>query len=63
MELDKNYMTKGQAEVIDEAVASLQPALCDGNGLWTVHYVRLRFKARLPLVVEGAGHNPFAAVE
>lgn len=31
---------------LDEAVALLRPALCDGEGKWTVDYVRLRFLAR-----------------
>jgi SAM-dependent methyltransferase len=30
---------------VDEAVALLEPALCDADGRWTADYVRLRFRA------------------
>lgn len=56
-------MTIAQVEVIDKVVACLQPAMCDRTGLWTVEYVRLRFKAYLPLVDEGPGNTLFAEVE
>ena len=39
--------------MIDEVLASLQPALCDNDGVWTADYVRLRFKAHLPLDCAG----------
>ena len=48
-ELDDNGWTKAQAEVVDEVLATLQPALRDSNGLWTADYVRLRFRAHTPL--------------
>lgn len=35
-----------RAEALGEAVDLLRPALCDGEGHWTVDYVRLRFLAR-----------------
>lgn len=31
---------------LDETIELLRPALCDGNGHWTVDYVRLRLLAR-----------------
>lgn len=34
--------------VVDEALAALQPALRDKEGIWTADYVRLRFRAHLP---------------
>lgn len=37
-----------RALALDEVVDLLNPALCDGNGRWTVDYVRLRFLARVP---------------
>lgn len=33
---------------MDEALAALQPALRDKEGVWTADYVRLRFMAHLP---------------
>jgi trans-aconitate methyltransferase len=33
--------------VLNETLAHLEPALCDGDGNWTADYVRLRFRARL----------------
>jgi trans-aconitate methyltransferase len=35
-------------QVMEEIEALLKPALCDGQGRWTVDYVRLRFRARKP---------------
>jgi trans-aconitate methyltransferase len=32
---------------LDQTVKLLQPILCDGDGNWTVDYVRLRFSARI----------------
>lgn len=46
--VDENGLTRAKANVVDEALASLQPALCDKDGAWTADYVRLRFKAHLP---------------
>lgn len=43
-----NGLSETAAMVLDEALASLQPALRDKNGIWTADYVRLRFKAHLP---------------
>lgn len=43
-----NGISRTAAIVLDEALASLQPALRDKNGVWTADYVRLRFKAHLP---------------
>lgn len=37
-------------QVIDAAVALLEPTQCDGRGQWTADYVRLRFDARLRTV-------------
>lgn len=34
--------------MVDEALAALQPALRDKEGIWTADYVRLRFRAHLP---------------
>ncbi|CAN0382190.1 unnamed protein product [Laminaria digitata] len=45
----ENGLTGGKAEVVDEALAALQPALRDEDGVWTADYVRLRFRAHLPL--------------
>ena len=39
--------------MIDEALAALQPALRDKDGLWTADYVRLRFRAHLPPDCDG----------
>ena len=36
-----------RAQVRDEAVALLRPALCDAAGNWTADYMRIRFEARL----------------
>ncbi len=36
-----------RAEMVDEAVALLEPALRDANGNWIADYVRLRFRATL----------------
>lgn len=47
--------------MIDEALAALQPALCDKDGIWTADYVRLRFRAHLPL--DGADGSGGTAVE
>ncbi|CAM9235782.1 unnamed protein product [Scytosiphon promiscuus] len=47
-ETDGNGLTKAKAVVVDEALAALQPALRDKDGIWTADYVRLRFKAHLP---------------
>eukprot|EP00904_Undaria_pinnatifida_P014077 jgi/Undpi1/97/HiC_scaffold_1.g00097.m1 len=49
-------LSRSKAAVIDEALAALQPALCDEDGIWTAGYVRLRFKAHLPLDCD-AGNN------
>lgn len=43
-----NGISRTAAIVLDEALAALQPALRDKNGVWTADYVRLRFKAHLP---------------
>jgi trans-aconitate methyltransferase len=34
-----------RAQVLDETVDLLRPALCDSEGNWTADYVRLRFRA------------------
>jgi len=34
-------------EVVEEVVSLLRPSLCDGEGVWTADYVRLRVEARL----------------
>lgn len=34
-----------RADALSETVSLLRPALCDADGHWTVHYVRLRFLA------------------
>lgn len=47
-ETDANGLTKTKAVVVDEALAALQPALRDKDGVWTADYVRLRFRAHLP---------------
>lgn len=36
---------RDRTQALDEAVDLLRPALCDGEGHWTVDYVRLRFLA------------------
>ena len=36
------------ADYVEEVVTALRPKLCDGDGRWTVDYVRLRFHARKP---------------
>ena len=46
---NKDGLSSSEAAVIDEAVATLQPVLCDEDGIWTAVYVPLRFKAHLPL--------------
>ena len=46
---DENGLSSSEAAVIDEAVATLQPALCDEDGIWTADYVTLRFEAHLAL--------------
>eukprot|EP00904_Undaria_pinnatifida_P001222 jgi/Undpi1/110/HiC_scaffold_1.g00110.m1 len=53
---DENGLSSSEAAVIDEAVAILQPAVCDEDGIWTSGYVSLRFKAHLPLDGD-AGNN------
>ena len=53
---DENGLSSSEAAVIDEAVAILQPAVCDEDGIWTSGYVSLRFKAHLPLDCD-AGNN------
>ena len=53
---DENGLSSSEAAVIDEAVAILQPVLCDEDGIWTSSYVPLRFKAHLPLDCD-AGNN------
>lgn len=47
-ETDENGLTRAKAVVVDEALAALQPALRDKEGVWTADYVRLRFRAHLP---------------
>lgn len=47
-ETDANGLTKTKTVVVDEALAALQPALKDKDGIWTADYVRLRFRAHLP---------------
>eukprot|EP00752_Nemacystus_decipiens_P015678 g13992.t1 len=47
-ETDENGLTEAKAVVVDEALAALQPALRDKEGIWTADYVRLRFRAHLP---------------
>jgi hypothetical protein len=37
------------ASALAATVHLLRPALCDEMGTWRADYVRLRFKARLPL--------------
>jgi SAM-dependent methyltransferase len=37
-----------RAAAVQEVVELLRPAICDSDGRWTAHYVRLRFDARLP---------------
>jgi SAM-dependent methyltransferase len=37
-----------RAAATEEIVRLLRPALCDSDGQWTAHYVRLRFDARIP---------------
>ncbi len=37
-----------RAGALDEVVELLRPVLCDGAGVWTADYVRLRVKAHLP---------------
>lgn len=60
-ERDENGLTRTKAVVVDEALAALQPALRDKEGIWTADYVRLRFRAHLPYdsvsgtAVEGGG--------
>lgn len=60
-ETDENGLTKAKAVVVDEALAALQPALRDNDGIWTADYVRLRFRAHLPhdsasgTAVDGSG--------
>ncbi|CAN0000408.1 unnamed protein product [Ectocarpus sp. 4 AP-2014] len=46
---NENGLTETKATVVDEALAALQPALRDKDGFWTADYVRLRFRAHLPL--------------
>ncbi|CAN0183911.1 unnamed protein product [Ectocarpus sp. 6 AP-2014] len=45
---NENGLTQTKATVVDEALAALQPALRDKDGIWTADYVRLRFRAHLP---------------
>ena len=53
---NEDGLSSSEAAVIDEAVAILQPVLCDEDGIWTSTYVPLRFKAHLPLDCD-AGNN------
>jgi trans-aconitate methyltransferase len=39
-----------RADVVNETVELLRPALCDEQGCWTADYTRLRFKATLARV-------------
>ena len=45
---DENGLKRTNAAVVDEALAALQPALRDRDGVWTTGYVRLWFRAHLP---------------
>ena len=40
---------------MEEIEDLLKPALCDGQGKWTIDYVRLRFQARKPDGIHPAG--------
>jgi hypothetical protein len=36
-----------RSEVMTEVVAVLRPSLCDADGVWTAHHIRLRLAAVL----------------
>ncbi len=40
-----------RASVVAEVEEALRPWLCDGDGVWTADYMRLRFSARRPVAL------------